>query len=386
MKVVLAVADHSPLDQPYITNLYNSLQELFDLTVVVPRDFKSRSGTLDGSSKRYEARPINILHGKVLGVNLKLRVLALAQQCNLSEVHATVGWRAIGEVAASLRAIGVENVIAVDHSALLACQIAGLKAHFISLELFQRSVEQLLVRADTVRSCVTQNWLRFISLFPSSGVPHFIVPNFPPHAGRQTQLPDNEDFVLAGSAVPGFGLNVIADFLKLHPSRGTFLGWSPPNIENMLRERGLSEDAISKISFLRDFLPQQEFISRIAAHRFAFSIYDLRNAHREFFANTVGIHPWSALNYITGFPGKVGMCMNAGVPVIASNLPGMDFVHQHGVGVTVSDYGPDAILAAKAKILQGGIEMRRRCLELAKLFCFQKCIQPFLAFVARDDH
>ena len=382
MKVVLAIGDRTPLDQPYIANLYRWLDKSFDTTVVLPMGFRGRSGVLENAPKRYVPNSKVKMHGKFIGAKLKLKAWALAKQTNLGPMRKHVGCRPIGEVAASLKALGCEHIIAIDHSALLAAQLAGFRAHLVSLELFHNSIEPLLISADTPRSCMTQNWLRYLSLFPKGQVPPFVVPNFPPFAGRELPPTPDDTFVLTGSAVPGFGLYVIADYLLKYPSRGTVLGWSPPRVLQMLQERGLSDETISKIHFQRDFLPEADFIDRVAAHRYAFSVYDLRSAPTAFFSESLGIHPWSALNYITGFPGKVGMCMNAGVPVIASNYPGMDFVQHYGVGAVVSDYSADAIHEAKCKILAGGMDMRRRCIELAKEYSFDKCIQPFLQFVA----
>ena len=382
MKVVLAIGDQNRLDQPYIANLYRWLDKTFDTTVVLPMGFKGRSGVIENAPKRYIPSSTVKLHGKVIAAKLKLQAWALAKQTNLGPMQKHVGCRPIGEVAASLKALGCEHIIAIDHSALLAAQLAGYRAHLVSLELLHNSIEPLLISAETPRSCMTQNWLRYLSLFPQGDVPPFVVPNFPPYAHRELTSPLDDTFVLAGSAVPGFGLHVIADYLLKFPCRGTLLGWSPPNVEEMLKERGLSDEAISKIRFQREFLPEADFIDQVASHRYAFSIYDLRSAPTAFFSESLGIYPWSALNYITGFPGKVGMCMNAGVPVIASNYPGMDFVQHYGVGTVVSDYSADAIYDAKCKILDGGMEMRHRCIELAKEYCFDKCIQPFLQFVA----
>ncbi len=384
MRTVLAIADRNPLDQPCIANLYHWLNKTFDLAVVLPSGFESRSGLLDKSPQRFAPTTSVNFRGKVIGAKLKARVWALSQQCNIERYRKLVGCRQIGEVAASLQALKIESVIAVDYPALLAAQLAGCKAHLVSLELLQRSVEQLLTSADTAKSCMTQSWLRYLALFPEGGPPCFVVPNSPPFHNKVATECTNEDFILAGSAIPGFGLNVIADFINKYPARGTLLGWSPPQIRDWLRERGVSDLAISQISIQRDFLSEEEFIDRIGRHLFSFSIYDLRTANNAFFSDNLGIHPWSMQNYLTAFPGKASMCMNAGVPVIASNYPGMDFVHHYGVGAVVSDYSPDAIYAAKQKIIDGGLEMRRRCIDLAKQFCFDKCIQPFLEFVARD--
>ena len=103
-----------------------------------------------------------------------------------------------------------------------------------------------------------------------------------------------------------------------------------------------------------------------------------------FFGEGIGLLPWSAQNYIIGFPGKIGMCMNAGVPVITSNYPGTSFVNKFGVGVVIDEMSPAAINAASIKIRNAGDAMRSRCLDLAKEFCFNVHVAPFVDFIRAE--
>ena len=381
MHVALVIAERGPLDQPYLAGLYHELLKRFKVSIVVPTAFQSRSGTLDKSEHRSLPSSKEKFYGKLLAAKLKAKVACLSFACPLHEEAAMVGLGPTGEVAAKLRALKADHVIAVDYPALMAAQLVGLKAHLVSLELWHKRIENLLVKESTILSCVTQNWLRYLALFPRGKVPYFLVPNFSNFSNRPLREIKNDSFVLAGSAVPGFGLNIIVDYLRRYPCNGSLLGWTPPNIKEVLLAFGLSADAVANLNIQQGFLPEDQFIDKLSEHRFGFSFYDLTRADTSFLSEALGIFPWSALNYITGFPGKIGMCMNAGVPVIASNLPGMEFVRHSGAGVVVNDTSPDTIEAARREIIAGGNEMRQRCLKVAEEFSFERCIKPFLDFL-----
>lgn len=381
MHVVIVVAERGPLDQPYLACLYHELLKRFRVSIVVPTAFQSRSGTLDKSEHRHLPTRREKFFGKLLAAKLKAKVACISFASPVKEEAAMVGLGPIGEVAACLQSLKADHVIAVDFPALMAAQLIGLRAHLVSLELWHRRIENLLVKDATILSCVTQNWLRYLALFPRGKVPYFLVPNFSNFSNLPLREATDDSFVLAGSAVPGFGLDIIVEYIKRYPRKGALLGWTPPNIRDVLLDRGLSAQTIDSLDIQQGFLPEDRFIDKLAAHRFGFSFYDLKHADTSFLSESLGIFPWSAMNYITGFPGKIGMCMNAGVPVIASNLPGMEFVREYGAGVVVNETSPEAIEEARCQIFAGGNEMRRRCLKLAEEYSFERCISPFLDFL-----
>jgi glycosyltransferase involved in cell wall biosynthesis len=136
---------------------------------------------------------------------------------------------------------------------------------------------------------------------------------------------------------------------------------------------------MGRVEVRDSFTPDEEYIALLAQHRFGLSFYMLDRARSGFFAPGSSIHPWSLTNYWTGFPGKIGMYMSAGVPVISSDLPGTAFVRDHGVGVLIADPTPDSIRAAAREIAQDYERYVANCLRLAQRYCFRKNVAGFMA-------
>jgi hypothetical protein len=385
MEVIFVVADSNSLSQPYILSLFDELVRRFQVRLVIPSNVTGRAGVLEKSPLRVSRTRSSALRDWIVSAKLWIKGLGLSRLVPFSfqrEIASSV----IGETAAIVSEYPQAVVVAVEYPAMLACQLAGIRAHFVSLELLHQNAEALFVDHSIVRSCLTQSWLRYLALFPSGLAKCFIVPNFPTRPIDGFQLrPRRGGCVLPGSAFPGFGLHCISDYLLKYPESATFMGGGQHDLRQCLIDRGFTSVDLARVTMESKFLPESEFISRISEHDFAFSIYDLRYADRTFFAPNVGLKPWSMQNYITGFPGKIGMCMNAGVPVISSRFPGTAFVEEYGVGVAVNDLSPDALRTARNEILSQGQEMRSRCIDLASKFSFRDCVASYLDFVHEDN-
>lgn len=290
---------------------------------------------------------------------------------------------AVAELAESARAFPNAELIAVDSLALLACQELGRKAHFVSLELLAADLALQMVRPESVHCCMTQNELRATAIFPNNDVRSFIVPNFPHYIPRKSGIPHRTgELVVAGTLYPGFGAELACEVLALDPSlRFTFLGGYPPASKAWmeLRHRHLFESG--RIVVSQVFLNEEDYVAALEPFEAGLTLYDLRLINNGFYGRAGGILPWSAFNYISGFPGKIGMCMNAGVPVITSSLPGTDFVVERGVGVAAYRMTATSVLDALEEIRRAGPEMRERCLQLAQDYSFDKCAAPFVNFV-----
>jgi hypothetical protein len=385
MEVIFVVADSNSLSQPYILSLFAELVQRFRVRLVIPSNVEGRAGVLEKSPLRVTRSRSSGLRDWIISTKVRLKGLGLSRLIPFS-FRSEIASRVIGETAAIVSEYPRSVVIAVEYPAMLACQLAGTRAHFVSLELLHQNVEALFVDHSTIRSCLTQSWFRYLALFPSGLAKCFVVPNFPTRPIDGFKLrPRRGGCVLPGTAYPGFGLHCISDYLLQYPEIATFMGGAQDDLRQHLIDRGFSSLDLSRITMESRFLPEGEFISRISEHDFAFGIYDLRYADRVFFATNVGLRPWSMQNYITGFPGKIGMCMNAGVPVISSRFPGTAFVEEYGVGVAVNDFSPVALRNARDEILSQGDEMRNRCIDLAGKFSFRECVASYLDFVHENN-
>jgi hypothetical protein len=184
---------------------------------------------------------------------------------------------------------------------------------------------------------MTQNGLRAAALFPAGNVPTFIVPNFPSHVARPTPKGFNPgELVVAGTVCPGFGAGLACEVVAADPGlKLTFLGACPASSRAWLETRHRELLESGRVRIVDRFLEEADYIGALESYEAGLVMYDLRHATGEFFGRPGGIAPWSVFNYVTGFPGKAGMFMNAGVPVITSGLPGTGFVEEHGVGIAL---------------------------------------------------
>jgi glycosyltransferase involved in cell wall biosynthesis len=219
-------------------------------------------------------------------------------------------------------------------------------------------------------------------LFPARDVRCFVVPNSPIFRERDLP-PKTKRFVWGGSAFPGFGIGAALDFLSHYPDESlTIMGWVSEETRTLINDRYPELLREGRLSVTSEFQPDEEYITALAQNRFGFSFYDLGQS-RDFFGRGRSILPCSHANYWTGFPGKIGMYMAAGVPVIGSDLPGMAFVEEHKVGVLIRDMGPDHIREAAARIDADYDSYRSNALSLGRHFCFRRHLQPFLDELAR---
>jgi hypothetical protein len=382
-RIGLVVAEGSALRQPMIRALSGMLGELGEVDLLCPW------WVVEGVPT-----PRPVARWK-RGISWRIRSLATRWRLGLRVGLGTAvlpgqrGGRArftpglVAELAESVRASGAEVLVAVDSLALLACQEAGRRAHLVSLELFQEDLAWQLIRPGAVLGCMTQNGLRAAALFPAGDIPTFVVPNFPCHVERPAPTGFKRgELVVAGTVCPGFGAGLACEVVAADPGlKLTFLGACPASSRKWIEARHRELLESGRVRIVDRFLTEADYIAALESYEAGLVLYDLRHATGEFFGRPGGIAPWSVFNYLTGFPGKAGMCMNAGVPVITSGLPGTDFVEEHGVGIALRSMTVEAVRGALEGVRSAGLPMRERCRGLARAESFDVRVRPFLEFV-----
>jgi len=111
----------------------------------------------------------------------------------------------------------------------------------------------------------------------------------------------------------------------------------------------------------------QEYLN---SFEIGFCFYDTRYEHINNF------------NYNTAPSGKLFKYYAAGVPVIGSNIAGLQSIDEFQTGIRVKNYTPKEILNACETIQANYQFYYQNCLKAAEHFSFDKMIKPFLEYIA----
>ena len=77
------------------------------------------------------------------------------------------------------------------------------------------------------------------------------------------------------------------------------------------------------------------------------------------------------------------MYLAAGVPVIACNIPGFQFVKKFNSGILIDDYAPLTIKNALDSIENNYNQFQKGCYEAAEYYSFDKSAELFVQYLLR---
>jgi glycosyltransferase involved in cell wall biosynthesis len=259
-----------------------------------------------------------------------------------------------------------DAIVAVDSAAAWAAQSRGYRIHYLSLEAKRDGFLRRL-RPDGIASVIVQTAERYRFLFGDAQLSTHLVQNAPVFRGPQRRARNTNALVFLGNAIPKHGIFQCVEFLRLS-ARWTLT--VKGNIPGNVRERLEAEHAqlIESGRLLLDdaYLAEDEVPEFLASFYAGFCFYD-----REL------IDP-DDFNYLTSPSGKLFNYYAAGVPVVASDMPGLSSVGERQTGVAVASLAADTIAAAVATIELRHGELVENCLRAAEHFSFDKAIEPFV--------
>jgi glycosyltransferase involved in cell wall biosynthesis len=264
-------------------------------------------------------------------------------------------------------------IIAVDFPALhVAQQIFGA-VHFLSLEIDNnRSRYYRLVDPGKVKSVVVQSQARYDYLFPGVHLKTFIVPNCPTFIPVEKNKQERKDFIWAGAIDRRLAVMECIAFFNEYPQYKLVLkGGGDIKTQRLIQEKYDGLLKTGRIAIDRNYLPERSFIEFLSGFRIGFCFY-----------------AWSLIrdsfNYQTAPSGKLLMYMAAGIPVIACNIPGFQFIREAGAGVLVDNYDPVTILMAVQKIEADYQQYVSACFKVAEANNFGECVKPYLDFLKKE--
>lgn len=263
-------------------------------------------------------------------------------------------------------------VIGVDSIGLYVAQKRYGKAHFLSLEI-QRDWFLRHTRRESILSVAIQSPERLAFLFPT-GIAQktFIIPNSPISHEKSPGYFSNRQghIVFLGNAIPSHGIYLCLEAIKYSPDIVlTIKGVISTSMRKRLLKKYSNLFAEGRIVIDDTYTPQQEIVDFLRRFEVGFCFYDFR-----FIAN-------KDINYITSPSGKMYNYFSAGVPVIGSDIPGLNAVREYGAGVLLKDISANAIVTAIQDVRSNIESYRQGCLRAAEALDFAVCARPYLDFI-----
>ncbi|HSB92119.1 MAG TPA: hypothetical protein VLC28_03340, partial [Flavitalea sp.] len=330
-KVLIATLNDYIVYQPTILNLYDELITEFDVEII---SFEPTFISKDKDNSR------NILYIKVPGIIKELsnkidflmnKLSGLIRKIAPGYKYKYIYYnRALpATLKNALKKSSADHIIAVDIPALYVCQQVSGKVHFLSLEIDRSSPFMKKVDQASIRSVFIQNQVRLDYLLPGFKGPSFFIQNSPVFQEEIKPGVDRKDFIWAGTLLERFGVMECINFFKVHPEyRLELKGGAEKRTLQRIQEN--YSDLINQkvIHINREYLPGNAFLEYLSRFRIGFCFYSWTLINSDF-------------NYRTAPSGKLFMYMAAGVPVIACNIPGFEFIKEFKAGVLIDDYEPE---------------------------------------------
>jgi glycosyltransferase involved in cell wall biosynthesis len=266
------------------------------------------------------------------------------------------------------------HIIVVDFESLWMAQIFNLKhIHFLSLEIGDNSFEKLVNKKE-IKSVLIQRQDRYDYVFGKIKHQTFIVQNTP--IFKDIKIPENRDkkkFLFAGTAMSKHGIHFALNFIARQTDCTLYIkGKMIPETYRHILAHYNELYFEGRLILDESYTPEEDITDFIKNFRIGFCFYDMRYPESNNF------------NYTTAPSGKLFKYFAAGVPVIASDLPGLSYVSEYQAGVLISDYSSKSIKTAIDQIEENYDFYVQNCLKAAQDFSFDKHIQPFVDFLLNE--
>ncbi|MEO6453453.1 MAG: hypothetical protein ABIN97_05240 [Ginsengibacter sp.] len=361
-KFLIVSADDIILYQPTILNLYDLLNESFDVTII---SFQPEYlGKLKETSRKvvYISIPKN---KKFFFKNIDLFFNAIFKRINKYAFNFNYRFQFLRKLKCNLlikelKKYEKQQILAVDVMPLYATQKIFDKCHFLSLEILMH--DKYLKKIDTNRilSVIIQNTDRYNYLFAGNKLKTFYIQNSPSYENICINKDKRNDLVWGGSIVENFGVINCIEFVKKYPDYKLLLkGAAEPKTLKIIKTHYYDLLEAGRVIINSDYLSVKDFIAFLSNFKIGFCFYNWELIKKNF-------------NYQSAPSGKVFMYLAAGVPVIACNIPGFKFIEEYKAGVLINDYSPKSIYKAVIQIEKSYSFFQQNCYRAFEKMSFEK--------------
>lgn len=265
-----------------------------------------------------------------------------------------------------------DEIIAVDLFALYCVQQLGYECHFVSLEADDSRDLLSHVDSNNIKSVITQSKERLERLFKDNPPKHFFVPNAPTYHPFRPKTSAVKSLVYNGTIQPCFGGLSLVEFAKKYRDFDvTFKGFYAKGTADQMAAAIYKEENVHIDKTYESEIDLQTYLTDFGI---GVCLYDFDDP----------IIKNNLFNYKTAPSGKVNMYLSAGLPVIATRIPSLQFLEDEYAGVLVLSHVPETIKQAVDEILANYETYSYNARILAQKNSFKEKIKPFLHFIEKE--
>ena len=374
-KVLIVFTDRHLAYSPSTLNLYDSLANDFDVTILSFEPDPAYSlQRIENRKVKYIIRPNEINpQPKSLFKRIKYEIKKTINHRLKKLMNPLISDTANALINEVKQFNG--EIIAVDFFALWSIQQTGRSAHLLSLELIDRDGYRLDCDMSKIKSVIIQSESRYQYLFNSKVLNYFIVQNAPKYIDTELNIEIRNPFqlVFCGSAMPWFGIFSCIEFLCDYPEYTlTIKGAVPLFVKNVIKEKFYDLLESKRLILDEVYLSQTELNEYLQKFYIGFVFYD----HYRF-------DSINTFNYKTAPSGKLFQYYNAGIPVICNSLEGLDSVDSLSTGISINSMSSLQIKRAIENINLNYKAMSMNSIKASKYFYFSTNVKPFINFLKK---
>lgn len=341
---------------PTVLNLVEILKEFCDVDVFAFDNGKYNNKSLDSS----------IYHL----IHIPLLIFWLLASIGIYKTFKALAFEYI------LRKKSADVIIGVDSLGMYIAQSIYGSANYLSLEINQDYYFKRL-EIKNIESVAIQSEERLAYQFPRgfSG-PIYILPNAPILESREeavslkSQKLSEVNTILLGNIIPSHGLFICIDSIaEMSKVTLTLKGTISNNIYQSLRTKYANLIDNRRLMIDKIYTPQSEIIKYLRSFDIGFCFYDFKLISKGNF------------NYISSPSGKMYNYFAAGIPVIGSDVTGLQPVKLFNAGILLPDPTPKSVQKALQAIQQNYPKFREGCFKAALSLDFRKYARDYRAFL-----
>ncbi len=375
-KLLIVSSDDIILYQPTILNLYNFLEEVFDVTILTfEPEYLGKAR--EEEKKIIYIKPVPFTKRLYRIPELLLNAVAKRVDRHLVRFSYRVSFTRIYKeklLRKILAKLNADIFIAVDPMPLYAVQQVKGRSHFLSLEIIPGDFYWKKIKDELIASVIVQNKMRFEFLFGRKKLPVFYIQNSPMLKDKVVNTGLRNDLLWAGTVVQSFAVLNCFEFIKAYPQYNLQCKGGVEQKTKLVIEKKYADLLQQKKVIINSsYLPASLFVQYLSGFKIGFCFY----SHLLIKSN---------FNYETAPSGKLFMYLAAGVPVIASNISGFAFIKEYGAGILVNDYLPDTLFKAVQEIENNYYTFSAGAYRAFDENCFDKNAFAYRSFLQEEEN
>jgi glycosyltransferase involved in cell wall biosynthesis len=194
-----------------------------------------------------------------------------------------------------------------------------------------------------------------------------ILPNSPIQASFEHHPSEPQHLIYFGLISASHGVESCIEALRCLPDsyRMTLKGPASPAYMTTLELKYREFFESTRLTYEASYLATVEVLPYLSRFAMGFCFYDFNIIARNDF------------NYVSCPSGKLYSYLAAGIPVIGSDILGLQVVHEKDCGLLLKEPNPEAIAGAVRKIEQDLLAYQKRCRAAATQFDFRDHFSRF---------